>query len=195
MAEVATARDALGARLLGDQVKKAGERAVQGGANEIADFVKALLQTKAAIRNMSWDDVVSGVRTFDAPSRRPSVFPELSWTRETVPLDHCWVWPLLGHDPAEGIDRTWAVGSVPMVANSCRGQVSDPLQGMASRWQEIPFSEMPLVVVRVEGRADRFRIDDGNHRAVAAWMAGDVRAQAFVGVIHRVNEMWDWSVE
>jgi len=120
--------------LLGDLMKDASIRVVNGGPDAISGFAKTLCDTKAANKGMSWCCVSTRVWSFDPPSERPFLFPELSWTWDTVPLDQCWVWAGMG-------GRKWAEGLVQTVAKKfCElpDQEHDRLHGMSSRWVSIP---------------------------------------------------------
>jgi hypothetical protein len=56
------------------------------------------------------------------------------------------------------------------------------------------FAELPLVVFSRKRAADQFRVDDGCHRAVAAYLAGFRQAFAYIGEYRGSGELnWSWD--
>ena len=70
-----------------------------------------------------------------------------------------------------------------------RGRVGFPAP-TARLW----FAELPLVVFRRKRAVDQFRIDDGCHRAVAAYIAGFRHAFAYIGEYGGRSKLgWSWA--
>ncbi len=179
MGETAKPRDALNAYLLGDLLKEAGWALASGGPTAEAHFAEALREAKALIESMSWCEAASRVFESDAGSRRPSTYPEMEWSWEIIDLKECLFWP--GYHGTE-----WARGSVPEVALKVQEPGREGHQAMvvARSWSRVPFSEMPLVAVRLNGCRLPLGLDDGNHRAVASYLVGANVVRVLVGSQH-----------
>lgn len=107
------------------------------------------------------------------------------WEFSVVELNSCSVWPRMG-------GRNWATGLVGQVAEKLenRGDLTDRLWEMKKVVRQI-FSELPLIVLRRASHPDRFQIEDGNHRAVAYYLAGLRQAFAFAGTVDSAfNHEW-----
>jgi hypothetical protein len=103
----------------------------------------------------------------------------MDWSWEIIDLEQCLFWP--GYHGTE-----WARGSVPEVASKVQQPGREGHQSMivARLWSRVPFSEMPVVVVRLNGCRLPLGLDDGNHRAVASVLVGVNRVRAVVGSGH-----------
>jgi len=175
-----TARDALAIKLLGDLMKQAGRDVMAGIAGADIRFGESLAGARAALDTMTWSEAVTHALSFDPPSKRPFVYPEMNWTWEIIELEQCLFWPGYG-------EKEWARGSVPEVALKVRAPGRDQHQAriMANGWSQLRLLEMPVIAVRLDGCRCPFGLDDGNHRAVAAFLNGERRVQGVVGSGHR----------
>ena len=115
-------------------------------------------------------------------------FEKAIWCFETVSLEQCSVWPHMG-------GKTYATGSVPQAAERflkhCEKdyRIFDMVEFAKQRLYDV----LPLIVFKRKSGSG-YRIDDGSHRAVARYLAGDREAAAFVAVAPpRWNLKWKWE--
>ena len=179
MSDVATPRDALDAIVLGNLMKSAGAAFSEGDPASVESFSRVLQGTRESIRRMSDRDVKAQVLSCDPASRRPEVFPMMRWTWEFVNLDHCLVWPEMG-------SRSWARGSVPEVSSMIESGAypNDSLVAFRRKFPIDSYGSMPPIAVRLDGCYRPLGLDDGNHRAVAAYLNGVRQVRALVGSGH-----------
>ena len=174
----ASARDALAAWMLASAMKGAGESA---SIDRIRSFREELAQEKERLRPLQWWQLVNQVFHADRGSPRPFIFPDMTWHFGEVPLDQCSVWPGDG-------ERSWFRGLVPDIAaiyaQKKRRLRNDKVVRMSELFDSISFDDIPIVVVRTAVVSDGFQIDDGNHRAIAAWLAKRTTLPAFIGSPH-----------
>lgn len=138
---------------------------------DVEKYRDVLLANRAAVEAMADDAVDTEIGTRDATrlrrnSRAARFFGLIS-------LSDCFVYNRMG-------SRKW-IGNmlVPQAADSIR-QKNDS-SDRVWRMKELTglfVPSLPLIVLEAGGE---FRIDDGSHRAVAAWLAGIKELSAFVG--------------
>lgn len=108
------------------------------------------------------------------------------WMLVEVPLANCQVWPHMG-------GRKYLTGNVEEAAKLFlrHGKDDDRLHAMSKMAKADLFTELPIIVFRRNHTPDKFRIDDGNNRAVAMWLAGMRVVSAFVGTVRAdLNYRW-----
>lgn len=124
----------------------------------------------------------------DKDKLRAVYLDQLDWDIETVPLDHIGVYPRFSGYPDE-----WCKGSVVDTAKRIKEDKSHPdkkakLLQISDKYQTIMKFLPPILVPGGILRSEqpgyeltKYTADDGNHRLVAAALAGEKEAVCFVG--------------
>lgn len=155
------------------------------------NYVKRLEETRARVEKLSASALdhafvyENGIRKHQDRLTR---LDESTFILGSVPLDSCSVWGKMG-------GRRWATGLVSTVAKRflIHGEVNDPLQSMMNYAREGHYDNFPIIVYPRCSNPDQFRIDDGNHRAVARYLAGKIEALAYIGIVKGGRKLyWIW---
>lgn len=109
------------------------------------------------------------------------------WSRDEIPLDRCWVWP-------QADRRPWARGTVEVVATKISAVDPDNKARKIEPLVDVIVAHVPPIVfavppgIQAGDYADQagwlvgaYDLDDGNHRALAAYLAGRRSIVALVG--------------
>jgi hypothetical protein len=155
------------------------------------DLSDEIQRLKASILHQSEAELLTQITNQDRQTR----YRRARWVRGEVELGKCWVWPKMG-----GVQ--WAAGKVPEVAAILSVHANEPGRyctdiKKAETFRDIAIhlpvvaAELPIMVFGGDGihkpytRLRRgqlaYDIDDGCHRAIAAWFAGWSKIPAFVG--------------
>jgi hypothetical protein len=154
-----------------------------------------LAEFGAELNGMSDADLESKIGDSD----RVRHYKNAQWASSEIELDRCWVWPTMG-------TIGWASGRLSEVAEKFATPAQFPLMrekrikldSIASNIALFSIA-LPIIVFVQDGkncpglhpsydgkRADyEFDIDDGCHRAIAAWQANYRRLPAHVGKLPR----------
>lgn len=146
-------------------------------------FRAALIEERKKLAAMDAPDVFKQIE----PDRRKRI--EMgSWVFAVINLDRCAVWPGMGGEE-------WARGPVSRLASQfpSRAMPGNRTRAIRECTQDI-FAELPLILIRTRTDYNRFRIEDGSHRAIAYYLAGFRQAYAYVArVPGTINLTWKWD--
>ena len=169
-----TAREVKEAFVLGNALK--------GDWNDLESFKPSLATEKARIAELS----ESSLNKLITDKYRLGGYDNATvWTLEQVPLDSCKVWPGMGK-------RAYMKGTVDEAANQFMqlGMPNDRLHVMTRMAKLGLYSELPIIVFRRK-KNPGYRIDDGCHRSVANYLAGERAINAYVGTMpEKYNHSW-----
>jgi hypothetical protein len=171
------------------------ERIGNGLTLDASTLRSKLAEFRAELTSLSDTDLEIKVGDSD----RVRHYKNAQWVSSEVELARCWVWPAMG-----GI--AWASGRLSAVAEKFSLPTLFPLtdekrvklDSIAGDLAVIS-NRLPIIVFVQDGarcpglhpsydgkRGDgEFDIDDGCHRAIAAWQAGHRMLPAFVGYLPR----------
>jgi len=156
-------------------------------------FTAAKVRT-AALSDAELDHWVVYEGTMKIHTTRLEMYNRSEFVLGTVILKDCSVWPRMGHKEGR-LNRNWARGIVPDVADLFpkHAEVHDPLHAMKPFAAAGLYDDYPIIVYRRKSNPSCYRIDDGNHRAVARSLLGRTEALAFIGVSLRgESHGWKW---
>lgn|SRR6185437_1183725 len=157
---------------------------MKGGPFDPSAYLERLAVERGRLAGLNIGQIESGIHD----GHRLVRYKGGMWRSMVVQLADCSVWPHMG-------GRRWATGPVLRVVEMLprMGASTDRLLQMA-RMVSLWISDLPLIVFQRGRAAGQFRIDDGCHRAVAAYMAGYRQMPAFsrgVGGRHKLE--WKWE--
>lgn len=163
-------REAKNAFILADRMKGPGKD-TDLARQDLTKYRDVLLANRADVEAMADESVDVAIGTRDATRLRR--YSRAIWSFGAISLSTCFVYNRMGS--RKWIDKML----VPEAAESIRqrNDSSDRLWRMKELTQLVVL-DLPIIILATGGKV---QIDDGSHRAVAAWLAGIKELPAFVG--------------
>jgi hypothetical protein len=157
--------------VLADRLKAAARASSELTPEAVVGFQAEVERERARLSDTPAGDLDLIIGGKDA--RRLRRYNTAAWTLAVVPLESCRV--------ADGMGgKSWVRGlSVPEAATKFLTREGEKGRVWHMKFRtQLFLDSLPIIVV---AGAAEYQIDDGSHRAVAAWLAGHQHVTAFLG--------------